>query len=202
LKKIIADLKSQTIASAQANLNSATQLIVDLDKRLQSTREEFEKGTLQGAVSIARRELPLKAKALSETRKIAAEARRADARVRGFLAVWKNDRASVEAMAAPAEIAPADEQAQVTKSAAKPIESGPPEKQLRMSENSKHSRSSEAKRTEGLKKQAVRRHSKHRKSIVGSASAAWQQFENDLYHLSVTVRKRFDTVRHRKRLSK
>lgn len=190
VEKNIADLKSQAIASAHANLNSATQLIVDLDKRLQSTREELEKGTFQGAVSIARQELPLKAKALSEARKIAAEARRADARVRGFLAVWKNDRASVEAMAAPAAIAPADEQAKVTKSEAKPIESGPLEKQLRTSKNSKHSRSSEAKRTEGLKKQAVRRHSKHSRSIVGSASAAWQQFENDLYHLSVTVRKR------------
>ena len=88
-------LRTHTRVAAQARLSEATQSMANLDAKLHDLKDKLRRGTLQAAVDLARRDLQLKAKALFKARETLAEARKANALVRGSLAVWKDDKASL-----------------------------------------------------------------------------------------------------------
>lgn len=92
----INNLRGRSIAEAQTQLKANIQLIADLDKKLQSVRATLQSKTLEAAVRISRESLKIASKALYEARVGAAEAHRAYARVKGNLAVWKNDKDAIK----------------------------------------------------------------------------------------------------------
>jgi hypothetical protein len=102
------DLRDHTIVSAQVELATASQAIVNLDKRLQIVREGLQKKTYEAAVSVTRAVLKSTSAALYEKRKDAANARRAYSRVKGNLAVWKKDRQALDDMASTEPPAPVE----------------------------------------------------------------------------------------------
>ena len=85
----IANIKSNAIPAAQRAARLASKSIADLDAKRQSVQDQLDHKTLHLADDAARADLKLKAKALGEARKIVADARRADNRVKGYLCVWK-----------------------------------------------------------------------------------------------------------------
>jgi hypothetical protein len=91
IEKQIVNLKTQTIIDTHAKLADATALVAKLDDRLQTAHNNLQKNILQTAVKIAEADFALKAHLLTEAQKHVAEAQRADARVNGYLCVWKKD---------------------------------------------------------------------------------------------------------------
>ncbi len=87
----ISALNSKAIVDTHAKLTDASALVSKLDDQLQTAHNNLQKNILQTAVKIAEADFALKAHLLTEAQKHMAEAQRADARVNGYLCVWKKD---------------------------------------------------------------------------------------------------------------
>ncbi|PBB39598.1 hypothetical protein CK221_01900 [Mesorhizobium sp. WSM3868] len=98
------DLRDNVRTNLIVKIEEANKAIADLDTKLQDIRRQLADKSLQTAVEVARKSLQVKGKSLDEARKANRELQRIDARIRGALAVWKNDDKEVDSWQIPGRL--------------------------------------------------------------------------------------------------